>query len=141
MKCIAFFIWVIPYGIGMLYVAELSFSIMELIGYLMACCGVGVYGLFIREVTKYVFQVHPIQTTIYVGLLSAVILPPLTILCFSIACIPMFVGYEGDTYAWIALNFLFGMIALIPFAGIGAIISLIACRALTPNSDRTSRQS
>jgi hypothetical protein len=129
-------IWTIPYTIACLITlaltAEFPTSVTTYIIFAITVAITGIYGIFIREVTRFVVRVHPIQTTIYVTIVSSLILTVSFLFVFVLAAIPGLksVGSQGLRWAFISLYasaiFLFKLTAATSF------VSILISQALPP---------
>ena len=99
----------------------------------------GIYGIFIREVTKFVVRVHPIQTTIYVSILSGLILTVVFLLVFVLASIPNFTSMGSQGMGWAIVGFFGSAMFLFPLTAVSSFVSMLVSQVFPPTEDRTKR--
>ena len=98
MNCAAFTAWAIPYQITLYLALGFSPSLFASIAAIVAGSGAGFFGLFVREGTSDVIQVHPILTILYTSLVSGILLS-----LFSFTSSPFLSSRKFSIYEAISL--------------------------------------
>lgn len=139
MNCAAFTAWAIPYQITLYLALGFSPSLFASIAAIVAGSGAGFFGLFVREWTSDVIQVHPILTILYTSLVSGILLSLFSIYVFSISVLPeiFHLRIEQSTIAIVCS--LFGLFWITPLTSASSIVSMVLCLFFPIRAEPVSR--
>lgn len=136
-------IWAIPYAVAYLIVVGLTTGfptdVTSNIIFVITVAITGLYGVFIRDVTKFVVRVHPIQTTIFVSFFSGLILTVAFLLVFVFASISRFASMSSQEVGWVIVGLYAGAVFYFPLTAVSSFVSMLISQAFPPTEDRTRR--
>jgi hypothetical protein len=136
-------IWTIPYAvtysIALALTTGFPTDVTSYIIFAITVAITGIYGIFIREVTKFVVRAHPIQTTIYVSIFSGIILTVVFLLVFVLASIPSFTSMGSEGVGWAMVVLYVTVVFFFPLTTVSSFVSMLVSQVFPPTEDRTKR--
>jgi len=137
--------WVIPYlvaiGIAVQFSIGFPNSFVPYLVVLTCCVAVAFFGAFFTEVTRHVFERHPLLTSLYGTMISSILLAIISLIIFAAFAIPGFVAFDGAKTGWAMLYIIGTLYTVIPATAVSSVISIPLSHALLGKSDRTRRRS
>ena len=136
-------IWAIPYTVVCLIAIKpkigFQAGIANIVIFVITIAITGLYGIFIREVTRFVIRDHPIQTTIYVSVFSGFILTAAFLLVFVISAIPSLGSMGSQGLGWAIVGLIYGFAYCFLITAISSFISIVISQFF-PLADSPTRR-